>query len=115
MDYVWFGVFAPILAAAFVLGLIVGFNRGYREADEYWQEILAHKETLYSRLRMQQDDGWQPIETCPDDERVVLFCDERNIRWADVACNKTADYCAGFPPMYWRELPTPPARNRNEH
>lgn len=65
MDYVWFVVFVPVLVAAFVLGLVVGFDRGQREADEDWQEILAHKENLISHLRLAQT---RPLPAPPTTE-----------------------------------------------
>lgn len=65
MDYAWLGVFVPALVAAFVLGLIVGFNRGHRAADEDWQEIVAHKEYLIFLLRRAQ---MRPSATPPNPE-----------------------------------------------
>lgn len=61
--------------------------------------------------RALEQNAWQPIETCPNEERVVMFCDELNNIWTEFACNR--DDCnflsVGFPPKYWCELPAPPA------
>jgi len=67
-----------------------------------------------NKLESARVEAWQPIETCPSDERVVMFCDERNNIWTDVAYNKSTDYCTGFPPTYWRDLPAPPATQHKE-
>jgi hypothetical protein len=62
MDYAWLVVFALALVAGFLLGLMVGFDRGQREADEDWQEIWAHQENLISHLRRAQ---MRPLSTPP--------------------------------------------------
>lgn len=75
--------------------------------------LLAEIERLRAEVERLREAAWQPIETCPSVERVVMFCDERNNIWTDVACNKSAD-CTGFPPKYWRDLPVPPTPPNKE-
>jgi hypothetical protein len=50
---------------------------------------------------------WLPISTAPDDDRVVLFCDERQNMWTDFAWDRSAAW-TGYPPTHWTPLPEPP-------
>lgn len=50
---------------------------------------------------------WLPIESAPNSDVVVLFCDERGNRWTDVAYDKS-EACTGHKPIYWMPLPEPP-------
>ena len=59
-------------------------------------------------LEAAREDAWQPIETCPNAGRVVMFCDERQNIWTDCAWDRSAA-ATGFYATHWRPLPAPPA------
>lgn len=50
---------------------------------------------------------WMPIETAPEDGRVVLFSDRNGNRWTDCSPGHIVNGC-GYPPTHWMPLPPPP-------
>lgn len=53
------------------------------------------------------NNGWMPIETAPNTDEVILFCDSMWNRWTDCAYDKS-EACTGYFPTHWQPLPAPP-------
>lgn len=53
-------------------------------------------------------NNWRAINCVPE-EGIVLFCDRYGNQWVDTCPGSLWEKNGcGFPPMYWRELPSSP-------
>lgn len=82
---------------------------------ERLRALSRHEHSDYSigdeaaaALEAAREDAWQPIETCPNAGRVVMFCDERQNIWTGCAWDRSAA-ATGLYATHWRPLPAPPA------
>lgn len=63
--------------------------------------------------RCREAQGWRPIETVPNTNEVVLFCDKRGNRWNQCAHSWDIPEC-GLPASLWMPLPAAPERGEGE-
>lgn len=92
--------------------LIERLHRELKAADLHCEDAATVSVALLreaaAALEAAREDAWQPIETCPNAGRVVMFCDERQNIWTDCAWDRSAA-ATGFYATHWRPLPAPPA------
>ncbi|MFC4727482.1 hypothetical protein [Coralloluteibacterium thermophilus] len=80
----------------------------FASKDDLLAAQAARIAELEAALEAAREDEWRPIETCPNADRVVMFCDERQNIWTDCAWDRSAA-ATGFYATHWRPLPAPPA------
>lgn len=77
--------------------------------DKHSNTLLAAADRV-EQLELAQ--AWQPIDTAPIGE-VVLLCDARGNRWTDCSAFLPDNGC-GLPAKWWMPLPEPPVALKGE-